>query len=413
VDCIKKKKTRVLCRVEWFNRLTFPILLNVWERNKIDQEFNILICPNPLTAKDVQSGDVILFSFMTSTLPEIHKEIKEIKRKDLLIAGGGSHISGDWELPFDIGFDTLFVGPGEHNFLQFGRDLLENHPIRNIYQYKNESGSYSDFDDYLPLTKYMKTIGPLEIMRGCFWNCSYCTTHLHDAWFRNIDSIDTFFQYAKQLKLQRINFISPSSMEYGASRARRVNIEKIKELFQLGQSYNFPYFEYGIFPSEIRPDTVTDEGMAILKQYVSHKSVTIGAQSGLNKRLTDLNRGHSVADIEQATEIANAHGFIVNLDFIVGYPDETHEERLANIDFIKSLSKKYRIKIHIHFFIPLPGSAYGYRLPSFLSGEEKDQIYELKSAGIATGGWQENEKQARDYLNWLKEHFPAHYSRFS
>jgi hypothetical protein len=67
----------------------------------------------------------------------------------------------------------------------------------------------------------------------------------------------------------------------------------------------------------------------------------------------------------------------------------------------------------MHFFIPLPGSAYGYRLPSFLFNEEKDQLHRLQSAGIATAGWIDNEKQALRYLNWLKEHFPAYYSRFS
>jgi B12-binding domain/radical SAM domain protein len=410
---VKKTKRRVICRVSWFNRLSFPILFNVWEKNNIDQGFEIIIRHEPLFPGDIRTGDVILFSFMTPNLPDIHAEIKELRRKDILIVGGGPHITGDQELPFKTGFDTLFVGPGERNFLQFGMDLLDNRPIKNLYQYENDPNSYGDFNDYLPLTKYMKTISPLEIMRGCSWNCSYCITHLHDAWFRDIDSINALFQAAKQRNLKRVNFISPSSMEYGAAKPRQVNIKKIKELLELGQSYDFPFIEYGIFPSEIRPDTVTDEGMALLRQYVSHKSVTIGAQSSLDSRLRDLNRGHTAADIEQAAAIANANGFTANLDFIVGYPDETPEERQANINFIKTLGKTYRIKTHLHFFIPLPGSVYAYRLPSFLSGEEKDQLHRLKSAGIATPGWTGDETQALCYLNWLKEHFPAYYSRFS
>lgn len=410
---VKKTKRRVICRVSWFNRLSFPVLFNVWEKNDIDQAFEIIICHQPLTPEDLRTGDVILYSFMTSALPDIHAEVKEIRRKDILIVGGGPHITGDQELPFKTGFDTLFVGPGERNFLQFGMDLLDNRPIKNLYHYENNPNSYGDFNDYLPLTKYMKTIAPLEIMRGCFWNCSYCITHLHGAWFRDIDSINALFQAAKQRNLKRVNFISPSSMEYGAAKAGQINIKKIKELLELAQSYNFPFIEYGIFPSEIRPDTVTDEGMALLKRYVSQKSITIGAQSSLDRRLKDLNRGHTAADIEQAAAIANANGFTANLDFIVGYPDETPEERQANINFIKTLSKTYRIKTHMHFFIPLPGSAYGYRLPSFLSGEEKNQLHQLKSAGIATAGWIDNEKQALRYLNRLKEYFPAYYSRFS
>ncbi|UCH95120.1 MAG: TIGR04013 family B12-binding domain/radical SAM domain-containing protein [Candidatus Aminicenantes bacterium] len=409
----KRVKKRVIFRLSPFNRLSFPVLFNVWEKNNIDQAFEIIIRHEPLSRRDIRTGDVILFSFMTSALPQIHAEIKETRKKAVLIAGGGPHITGDQELPFKIGFDTLFVGPGERNFLEFGRDLLDNRPIKNLYQYENSPGSYGDFNDYLPMTKYIKTIGPLEIMRGCFWNCSYCITHLHEAWSRQMDSINTFFRYAKQQNLKRINFISPSSMEYGAAKPGQVNIKKIKELLELAQSYDFPFIEYGIFPSEIRPDTVTDEGMALLKRYVSHKSVTIGAQSSLDSRLKDLNRGHTVEDIRQAAAIANDNGFTANLDFIVGYPGETPEERQTNINFIKTLSKTYRIKTHMHFFIPLPGSAYGYRLPSFLSPEEKDQLHRLTTAGIATDGWINNQKQAQGYLNWLKKHLPGYYSRFS
>lgn len=412
----KMKKTikrRVIFRISPCNRLSFPVLLNVWEKNDIDREFEIILRHEPLSRTDIRTNDVILFSFMTSNLPDIHAEIKEIKQKDVLIVGGGPHITGDQELPFKMGFDTLFVGPGERNFLQFGMDLLDNRPIKNLYQYENTANAYDDFNDYLPLTKYMRTIGPLEIMRGCFWNCSYCTTHLHRPWLRGINSINTLFQEIKQRNMKRVNFISPSSMEYGAPKPRQINIKKIKELLELAQSYDFPFIEYGIFPSEIRPDTVTAEGLALLRRYVSNKSVTIGAQSSLDSRLKDLHRGHAAAVVEPAVATARAHGFTANLDFIVGYPEETPEELRTNINFIKTLSKKYQIKAYMHFFIPLPGSAYGYRFPSFLSGKEKEQLHQLKSAGIATAGWIDNEKQALDYLNWLKEHFPDYYSRFS
>jgi len=165
-------KKRVIFRISPSNRLSFPVLLNVWEKNDIDKEFEIIIRHEPLSPADIRTDDVILYSFMTSVLPDIYAEVKEINRKDILIAGGGPHIAGDRELPFKMGFDTIFVGPGERNFLQFGMDLLDNRPIKNLYQYENDTNSYSDFNDYLPLTTYMKTIGPLEIMRGCFWNCN-------------------------------------------------------------------------------------------------------------------------------------------------------------------------------------------------------------------------------------------------
>ena len=416
-----KTKKRILFRISRSNRLSFPVLLNVWEQNDIHNEFEILICHQPLSPADIKTGDVILFSFMTYALPYVHEEIEKIKKsgkKDVLIAGGGPHITGEQELAVKIGFDTLFIGSAERSFLHFGRDLLDNRPVKKQYIYEESENAGapphidSDFNNHLPISTYMDTIPPLEIMRGCWWNCRYCGTHLHDVRFRSIDSIERYLRELKKQNLLRINFVSPSSLEYGASGARKLNLEKIEELLKLTSSFGFRFIEYGIFPSEVRPDTVTGEGMALLKKYVSNKAVTIGAQSSLDERLKELRRGHSVEDIEKAVIAANANDFLANLDFIVGYPEETPEERQSNIAFIKRLHKKYRVKTHLHHFIPLSGSPYAFRFPSFLSGEEKEQLTALKAAGLASHGWLANEAQVRTYLDWLKDFSPDYYSRY-
>lgn len=411
------RKRRIIFRVTPFNRLSFPVLLNVWESHQIDHLFEIYVRDRPLTLlnadplQPIKKGDVFLFSFMTPHLPLIHEEIKEMEETGACIAGGGPHISGEQELVFKMGFNTCFEGPGETNFLRFGLDLLENKTGKNKI-YKNIPGKTVDFSRYLPISKYMNEIPPLEIMRGCLWNCNYCTTGLYDVSYRTLDSIKTFLAEINKRKFNRINYISPSSMEYQAFGSRRVNLKKIEELLFLTKSYNFKFIEYGIFPSEIRPDTVSEEGMKILKKYVSHKSITLGAQSGSTARLKELHRGHTVEDIEAAVAIANANGFLANLDFIVAYPGETPEERRITLQFIKKLYKKYRIRTHFHHFFPLSGSPYAFRFPSFLSSSEKEALNELKRNGIASGGWIKNEEQVIHYFKWLKENFPNYYSKY-
>jgi B12-binding domain/radical SAM domain protein len=409
-----KTKRRIILRISPYNRLSFPVLLNAWEQHHIDNEFAIIIRESPLSPGETRTGDVLLYSFMTPFLPDVHAEIKEIKqtKQDILIAGGGPHITGEQELSSQIGFDTLFIGPGEGNFLQFGRDLLDNRPLPGQYIYRDDENG-DDFNRYLPISKqHMGTIPPLEIMRGCRWHCRYCSTHLHNTRFRDMVSIDAYLRAMKEKNICRINFISPSSMEFGAAGARQVNLARIAELLELTGSYGFRFVEYGIFPSEIRPDTVTDEGMALLKKHVSHKYVTLGAQSGVNTRLKELGRGHTTEDIEAAAAIVNANGFSAYLDFIVGCPDETPEERRATIEFIKRLGKKYRVRAHLHHFIPVSGSPYTYRFPSFLCEAEREQLRKLRSAGIASDGWVSNEKRAAQYMAWLKNHFPDYYARF-
>jgi B12-binding domain/radical SAM domain protein len=407
------KKRRIIFRIAPYNRLSFPVLLNAWESSGLDKHFEIITRYKPLTTapfQTIEKGDAVLFSFMTPHLPLVHREIQQLKETGAWIAGGGPHITGEQELAAEAGFDILFAGPGETNFIKFGRDLPAN-KIKKHTIYKSPAGN-ADFNRYLPLSKYMTEIPPLEIMRGCFWNCTYCSTGAQDTTYRDMDSIKTFLDKITERKFQRINYICPSSMEFGATRGRALNLEKIRSLLELTKSYNFKYIEYGIFPSEIRPDTVTQEGMRMLKKYVSHKAITLGAQSGTDERLKKLKRAHTTEDIERAVSYANSVGFLANLDFITAYPDEMPDERRATIEFIKKMHKKYRIRTHLHHFFPLSGSPYAFRFPSFLLPGEKEALRALKRGGIARDGWVENEKQALHYFQWLKQNFPAYYSRY-
>ncbi|MCU0288949.1 MAG: TIGR04013 family B12-binding domain/radical SAM domain-containing protein [Acidobacteria bacterium] len=412
-------KKRIIFRIAPFNRLSFPVLLNAWESAQIDRHFEIIIRETPLTSppsQDIRKDDVVLFSFMTPHIPQIHEEIIALKETGAIIAGGGPHISGEQDLSLKMGFNILFIGPGETNFLSFATDLLENKLEKNkIYPYPSLNQNISDLDTYVPITKHMKGIPPLEIMRGCAWNCRYCTTGLRSPIYRNLDSINNFLNLTSTTKVLRINFICPSSLEYQAQKDGRhqKSLEKIDEILRLTHSYRFRFIEYGIFPSEIRPDTISVDALKILKKYVSHKYITLGAQSGSDLRLKELKRGHTTGDIEQAVGIINDCGFLVYLDFIVGYPGETTGERQITIQFIKNLHRKYRVRTQLHYFFPLSGSDYAFRFPSFLSETEKNTLHELHENGISRAGWIENEKQVITYFDWLKQNFPGYYSKYS
>ena len=407
------RKKRIILRVTPFNRLSFPVLLNALENSGLDQHFEIIIRYKPLTESPfqiIEKGDAVLFSFMTPHLPEIHEEISQLKESGAWIAGGGPHITGEQELALETGFDVLFIGPGEKNVVTFARDLLQN-KLKKHTVYKSTVNE--DWSKYLPFSKYMTEVPPLEIMRGCFWNCTYCSTGRQEAAYRDMASINTYLETMSERKLQRINYICPSSMEFGAARGRALNLEKIGLLLEHTKSYDFKFIEYGIFPSEIRPDTVTEEGMFMLKKYVSHKAITLGAQSGSDERLKNLKRAHTTEDIERATAFANSAGFLANLDFIIAYPDETPDERRVTTAFIKKMHKNYRIRAHLHHFFPLSGSTFAFRKPSFLLPGEKETLRLLKKGGIARDGWVDNEKQAIRYFQWLKENFPRYSSRYS
>lgn len=402
------KKKRVIFRVFPFNRLTMPLLLNIWEKGGIDNSFEIIIAEN---IPELKKGDTVLYSFMTPHLPLIHKEITKLQNKNVIFVGGGAHVTGDIELSEKMGFDILISGEAENSFLAFGKDLIANKIKKSSLKLYLNNGDI-DFDSNIPVSKYMKLISPIEITRGCFWKCKYCETGNIPYRCRSIDSIKLYLEELKKRKFKRVGFIAPSSLEYGSSKPGQNKVQKIEELFQISKGFEFDYMDFGIFPSEIRPETFTGNFGSILKKYVSNKHLTFGAQSGSENRLKEIRRGNKTEDIENAAENANFYGFIANLDFILGFPDENRSEREITYRFIEKLKKKYKIRVQFHHFFPLSGSNFQFRFPSFLNEDEKELLVKMNKDGIASAWSLSDEYRVRKYFKWLKSCFPVYYKKF-
>ncbi|HEX7502280.1 MAG TPA: radical SAM protein, partial [Acidobacteriota bacterium] len=328
------KKKRVAFRIFSGNRLTMPLLLNIWEKDGLDRLFEILLVdaePGRLNGKEIlalHASDACVYSFMTPHLPSVAAEIRGLrsagKAMPLLVAGG-PHVTGEQELALACGFDILLPGAGETAFLEFGRGLaagkLKNGTDPLVFQAARESPSGKNeeagWEKYIPVSSYFKTVPPLEITRGCFWKCRYCQTGGTRPQFRSQDSIAQYLEELRRRGLPRVGFISPSALEFGCARPGRPDLDSLARLLELCRRGGFRFSEFGIFPSEIRPDTVNAEALRLLRQYVANRRLTFGAQSASAARLAAIGRGHSAAAIENAVAAANEAGFAVNLDFII------------------------------------------------------------------------------------------------
>jgi len=423
------KKKRVAFRVFSGNRLTLPLLLNIWEKNRLDTRFEISFAagePGRLTAGQIaalKTSDVCVFSFMTPHLPLFAAEIKNLRAAGKAaprLALGGPHVKSERDLARACGFDILFSGAGEEPFLRFAHDLLGEKikaggdPLFYEAPPATAAGVDGDrtWERYIPVSRYFKTVPPLEISRGCFWNCRYCQTGGNRPRYRGEDSIGSYLQELRRRGFPRAGFIAPSALEFGAGRRRKPDLGRIERLLELCRLAGFKFIEFGIFPSEIRPDTVSAEGLGLLRRYVANRRLTFGAQSAVDARLDSIGRGHTSAQIISAVAVANAAGFAVNIDFIIALPGETAAERRQLLEFMSTLRKKYRVHIQLHHFFPLAGSAFAWHKPSFLSAAERQVFGALKKNGLASDWWQEGERAARAYFSWLERDFPVFFAQF-
>jgi B12-binding domain/radical SAM domain protein len=362
---------------------------------------------------------ILGISFFTTQLWEVFKLIKTIRKKfgnRIFLIAGGPHPSGDPKGTIKIGFDVVFIGESEESLIEF----LKNEKTEQDYSmvkgiaYLDKNGNYIytgkrtpvDLDNFSPFpTKYNK-FGAIEITRGCPYFCYFCQTPFILGRYprhRSIESICKYIEVMKAKNLTDIRFITPNAFSYGSSDGKTVNLEKIEELLQRIQSIIKPEGRifFGSFPSEVRPEHVTESTLDLILKYASNDNIIIGAQSGSQKVLDFCHRNHTIEDIYNAVKFTLAKNLKANIDFIFGLPGENEEDVKLTIKMMKNLAQM-GAKIHTHSFIPLPQTPFAKKDVGKINKELKKAITELTSKGFAFGEWKKQEKLAIKIGKYLK-----------
>lgn len=220
--------------------------------------------------------------------------------------------------------------------------------------------------------------GFLEISRGCPFGCTYCQTPMifgHCMRHRPIDQIQ---RYAAKLKDAR--FLTPNAFAYG-SNGRDSRPDLVERL--LAGTKGRVYF--GTFPSEVRPEFVTEEMLGLVTRYCMNTKIHFGAQSGNDRVLEALHRGHTVTDTIRAVELCRSHGLVPVVDFIVGIPGETDDEQRDTLRLIEWVARQGNV--HVHRFMPLPGTGLAGTTTRGLLDETRRVLGRLALQGKLTGTW--------------------------
>ena len=397
------KKIPLIFRRTNSNRLTLPVLFHVLETGGWERLFDLRLADSLETMTSAISDAetaVIAYSFLTSNLPEVLSEIPSLRavgEDRIILVAGGPHPVGDPEGTLKLGFDIVSAGEGEATLPGICEEVLNhgNTPKKRIFR----SDAPIDLDGSFPISRTVSPISPLEITRGCFHRCRFCQTGGVPPRHRSLESVKTYLTELRNRGfLFRAGFISPSGFEYGSEKPGRLSPERLETLLRMAKEIGIEHLEYGIFPSEVRPNTVHPEFLRLVTAYCANRKLTIGAQTGSDRLLKRLRRGHTKEDIERSTALTREHGLTPQLDFILGFPGEAEEEQLRTLDFIRHLGLDYKARIQMHFFLPLSGTPLENQEPTFPGKRVTDRLESYHRAGFCSDWWKKGMELSRSIV---------------
>jgi B12-binding domain/radical SAM domain protein len=354
---------------------------------------------------------VVAWSSYSPSFPRTVEELRTLRAAlgdRFLAITGGVHAIGETADALRAGFDLVCTGEGERPLIDLllrlreGRDPLEALGFArrvDSKEVRTPRGEPVQLDEFPAFAAKHRLIGAIEITRGCIYACRFCQTPFASkAKFRHrsVDNIAHWIRVIRATGRRDVRFISPTSLSYGAT-GEAPNLAAVEELLAKSREAAGPdgRLYFGTFPSEVRPEHVTAQALALLKRYVDNDNLIIGGQSGSERVLEQSRRGHGVEAIVRAAQIAVECGFVPNVDFILGLPGEGPSEIAQTVELMKRLAE-LGAKVHGHTFMPLPGTPFRDQPPGKVDEVTRLELERLASKQMLYGQWKQQELMAAE-----------------
>ena len=348
---------------------------------------------------DKPVNGIMIYSFTTRQAAKVFREVKSAGTDSIFIAGG-SHPSGAPEETLEY-FDYIVIGEGEETLPELVKVIQERENPGKIFGIAfrdprtnkvviTPKRPYVDLDSY-PCFDPEKLRAPIEISRGCPWGCKYCQTPRlfgKEVRHRSIDSIVKNAEYYNDLR-----FIASNALGYGSD-GIHPRYDKVEKLLSALHKLPDKNIYFGTFPSEVRPEFVTDESAELVRKYCANDSLSLGAQSGSDRILKEIRRGHTVEDSISAVECCLEHEITPAVDFIFGLPTETEEDQEKSLDLVRWICKKGGT-VRAHYMTPLPGTPYASAVPAEVTDRVRRELGKLALGGKLTGYWEKHRKSEK------------------
>ncbi|MBI3038388.1 TIGR04013 family B12-binding domain/radical SAM domain-containing protein [bacterium] len=358
----------ILFRIQNYNCVSAGALLGACQVHGVSDIRPLFWKGDSHIPKDVFSNRVLfIYSFMALHVKSVENEIQTLKK----LARQGVD------------------GEGEEIFPWITERWLKEKLSLGLITSKRDSVDIDRYPGFHFSTGYLP---PIEITRGCTYCCTFCAVpRLYGGTIRHrsvagvVSIVESYLRLKPDRK--RIKFLSPNAFAYGSKDGRTPNFSALHELLSALKKMGVPEICLGSFPSEVRPDFVTKELLDLVVPFLSNRVIVMGAQTYNDEKLKEMHRYHDRADVEKAIQLLRKYGFVPHVDFIIGLPGETFEEQDKLLTFFETLVREYGIRIHLHTFMPLPGTPWERYSPAPIGETARRGIQNLSSAKVLDGWW--------------------------
>lgn len=299
-----------------------------------DKEFN-------LNQSDIilisQSFELDIFNIFKMLINNNIEPYKSLRKQKPIIGIGGIFPTINPYIYKDI-MDIIFKGELENYINNIHEILNTYHSVLNneIVDYINEnlskfetSSVYTINKDSIPIHSAIlsnhtsfKDMLLIEISRGCKYNCSFClVTNIYKKY--RCYYIDRIIQIVKKglYYTNKIGLVSALTTEYPQLK------ELVNKINKLGGTVSF---------SSLRVDQIDDELYNLMKINSQH-TLTIAPESSSKKIKKNIGKDINNDKIFRIVEKSPKYGIKkIKIYFIIGFENETDEDIMKNIQFIKS-----------------------------------------------------------------------------
>lgn len=354
---------------------------------------------------------VVALSFATADLPDTTALMSELCRLEPTphVVAGGPHPSARPAEVLRLGAAAVVVGEGEEALpALLARILVGESPARlpgvavladdgNLIQGPHPRPI--DLDAYPPIGVKHRRFGPVEITRGCPCACAFCQTSFLFGGrmrHRSVESVIEWVRRAMEKGYSYARFITPNAFAYQSEdNGRTANLDAIERLLrEIAVLMGKEQVYFGTFPSEVGPETVTPEVVALVRRHCGNDNLIFGAQTGSDRMLEALHRSHTVADVYHAAEVIVAGELTPVVDLIFGLPGEEEEDVAATLRLMEDLVSMGAV-LHTHTFMPLPGTPLEHAPPGRVDPALHPLLDRLASQGHQIGQWRRQEEIAQ------------------